>query len=487
MSAPTRSMLLAFLSAAALAACRSRPDARAVAGLEPARPDRAEAPRPDWDEAVLGRDQEPVFGPFTPAPVVEAVAPPRPRLGDESLRQIELRGVPLSEALHLIGSQAGVNLYLDAGLEQTIDVSFPAVTLDDALAVLLERNGLGLVEEPPGVYWVTRADGGEVLTRRFQLRSIDGSELLANLQALAPAATLVVDTNANFLVARAPSRELELLAEYLQAADRVKRQVLIEVEVLEVALDDHFEFGVQGLLSDPDFLGEAGLTVEETLGLSGDAFTATIDLLDFDLSATVDALERYGTVNVISSPRVLAITRTLASIDVIREIPYVETTTEISSGAGAGTVGTTSQETVAFKEAGIKLKVTPIIQEDELVQLAVLQEFSEVVDFFQGIPVLDTRRVDNQFVVRGDQAVLLGGLMQNRTREEDQGVPVLMHIPVLGRLFRSDEDTQERRELLVMITARVLDPEQAAALSRLYEQNFERRLRGSGVPGTKVP
>ncbi len=467
---------LAALVLAALLGCRL-PDTRAVVGLDLPRPDRASTPAPDWSTAVLARSQVPAPKAEVPA---EEVAPLRPHIGDDVLRQFDLRGAPLSEALHLIGSLAGVNLFLDAGLDQPVDASFPSARLDDALDVLLERNALALVEDPPGIFWVTRADG-ELVTRRFTLHSVGGAELLENLRALAPDATLVADSNANFLVARAPRRSLELVAEYLQAADRVKRQVLIEVEVLEVILDDRFELGVQSLFTDPDFLGEAAIAVGHDLATSGEAFTAMVDLLDHDLSVTINAMESFGTVQVLSSPRVLAITHTQAAIDVIREIPYIETTTAITNGSGTGTVGTTSQQTVAFKEAGIKLKVTPVIQEDDLVQLTVDQEFSEAVDFFQGIPVLDTRRVVNQFVVRGDQAVLLGGLMQNRKLEQDEGVPLLMHLPILGRLFRSDVDTLERRELLVMITARVLDPEQAAALSRVYQQNFEARRSASGA------
>jgi general secretion pathway protein D len=471
-------VLLFGVCGAVLAACRLAPDARHVAGLVPPRPDRA-APVVDWREPRIELPRA-AAAPSEPPPSAAAL-PPRPRLGDETPRQLDLRGAPLSEALHLIGALAGVNLYLDAGLDRPVDASFPAVRLDDALTVLLERNGLDLSEDPPGIFWVTRADAGRLETRRFQLSSIAGADLLENLKALVPGATLVVDPNANFLVVRAPRAELELVAEYLGAADRVKRQVLIEVEVLEVGLSDEFQLGLEHALSDPDFLGEAGLVLEQGLSVDSSDFSATIDLDDFDLATTITALERFGTVNVISSPRVLAITNTQAAIDVIREIPYVETTTEISSGSGAGTVGTTSQQSVAFKEAGIKLVVAPVIQEGGLVQLAVKQEFSEVVDTFLGIPVLDTRRVDNQFVVRGDQAVLLGGLLQNKTREEDRGVPVLMHIPLLGRLFRSDADTHERRELLVMITARVLDPEEAAELSRRYEHGFQQRLQGSGV------
>ncbi|MSR61026.1 MAG: hypothetical protein EXS08_01080 [Planctomycetes bacterium] len=384
---------------------------------EPPRPDRAADERVAWRaKATL----PPV--PSAPPAVIESTPEPRarPRFGDDTLRQLDLRGAALSEALHLIATLAGVNIYLDGGLDQAIDVSFPAVTLDDALDVLLERNGLALVEDPPGIFWVMRSDGSDVAVQRFQLRSIAGVDLLENLRALVPAATLVVDPNANFLVARAPRRDLELVGDYLAAADRVKRQVLIEVEVLEVILNDDFQLGMQHAFNDPNVLGAAGVTISSDLATAGDIFSATLDFHDFDLVSTITALERFGTVNVISSPRVLAITNTQASIDVIREIPYIETSTAIDAGTGNGAT-TTSQQSVAFKEAGIKLKVTPVIQEGELVQLAVTQEFSEVVDVFLGIPVLDSRRVDNHFVVRGDQAVLLGGLMQNRRKPAGRG------------------------------------------------------------------
>lgn len=470
------------LTLQAAAACHS-PRRGPGTAVQAPRADRERAPQAHWNEPVtrlalperVGADAPQQGAAPSPAEVVV------PRLSDDAVRQLDLRGAPLSEALHLIGSLAGVNMYLDAGLDRPVDASFPAVTLDDALEVLLERNGLVLVEDPPGMFFVSRADGSEDLSRRFQLRSTNGGDLLENLRALAPGVTIVLDPNQNFVLARGPKRELDVVADYLEAADKVKLQVLIEVEILEIALDDEFQLGIEMALTDPDFLGEFGLGVSQDLSTSSGAFSATLDLNDFSLSSTIDALETFGTVQVISSPRVLAITNTSALIEVIQEIPYVETTTAITSGSGAGTVGTTSQASVAFKDSGIKLSVSPVVQEADLVQLSVNQEFSEVIDTFQGIPVLNRRKVENQFVVRGDQAVLLGGLLQDRTSEEDRGVPLLMHIPILGRLFRSDADNRQRRELLVMMTARVLDPEEAARLSRVYEQRFQERVGASGA------
>ena len=105
---------------------------------------------------------------------------------------------------------------------------------------------------------------------------------------------------------------------------------------------------------------------------------------------------------------------------------YFSVTTEITGDAGS--VGTSSQESVAFKEAGIKLKVTPIVQADGMVQLSIDQEFSEVIDRFLGIPILDTRKVVSQFLVQDTDTVVIGGLIQSKAVETDRGVPVLMHL-----------------------------------------------------------
>lgn len=467
---------LAVLLAGALwvsSACALPPDLGKP--LEPTLPMRRS---PEPDEPLLPPPAEP----DRPPDPELAQGPPEamPRIGDDELRQLDLRGVPLSEAIHLIAAEAGVNVYLDARLDRRVDASFPAVRLDDALGVLLARNDLRLVEEPSGIFWVTRADGSELESGRFQLRSINGAEVAQNLKELVPAdATVVVDPNQNFVVVRGRKRDVDAVAEYLRQADRLKPQVLIEVEILEVVLDDRFELGVQHLLQDPNFLGETTLSAAQNLGTPGDAFTGTISLQDFSLTSTINALEEFGAVTILSSPRVLAVTNTPARIDVVTEVPYVETTTSITSEAGD--LGTTSQESVAFKEAGIKLLVTPVVQEEDIVQLTVDQEFSEVVDFFLGIPVLDSRKLVTQFLVHADQAVVLGGLRQNRKSEVDRGVPILMHVPLVGRLFRSDEDLLERRELLVLMHARVLDPAEAAAMADAVEKDFHARLRSAGI------
>jgi type II secretory pathway component GspD/PulD (secretin) len=486
LSITTASLLIAVVLPGAVVSCTSS----AALHTEPVLADSIPQRR-DVEEARALRNRNPIdedlevsetSGPaIDEEEILSEAVPLRPSIGDGLLRQLDLRGTPLSEAVHLIAAMGGVNIYLDANLSQPVDASFPAVTLDDALGVLLDRNGLTLVEDPPGLFWVIRNDGSQESTATFRLQSVNGADVVENLSALVGSGTaLIVDAAQNLVVVRGTQRDVDAVEDYLAVADCLKKQVLIEVEILEIGLADEFEFGIAHIFSEPNFLGETGLGLVSDLSTAADTFQATLDFHDFSLETAINALSSYGAVKVLSSPRVMAITNTVANIEVITEVPYVEVTTAIDSGGG--TTGTTSsQESVSFKEAGIKLEVTPIVQEGGVIQLSVNQEFSEIVDYFLGIPVLDSRKVITQFLVNGRQTVVIGGLMQDRVSESDRGVPVLMHIPFLGRLFRSDQDKIERRELLVLITPRVLDPGEAAALAGRYEQRFEDRSRALGI------
>jgi general secretion pathway protein D len=210
--------------------------------------------------------------------------------------------------------------------------------------------------------------------------------------------------------------------------------------------------------------------------------TFTLELANgsVPIASTLDALRRYAAVNTLASPRVLALTNITSHIDVTTEVPYIQatTTTDVATGA----VGTSTTQQVAFKEVGIRLEVTPTVQAGGVVLLSLVQELSEVRDFFQGIPVVDAREMQTSFLVQDGRTIVLGGLLENRVVETDSGVPLLMDLPFVGRLFRSDDDRGERRELLLFVTPRVLDPERAAELAGRVRSDYRARVERSGAP-----
>ncbi|KAA3606729.1 MAG: hypothetical protein DWQ01_17080 [Planctomycetota bacterium] len=425
-------------------------------------------------ELDLGQPFE-AMGVPDPLPEVEI-----PSIGDQRRYSFEFRDISLSQALHFIAQQAEINIYLDSGLDQPVDASLPSVTFDEALAVLLKRNGMKLVEDPPGVYWVDQADGNQEASVSFQVQSINAADIEANLKALVgEEAVVIVDGSQNRIMVRGRQKDLDLIRDYLKSVDRLQRQVLIEVRILEVSLDERFELGISAGLHDRP-LGDHSYDILQAFTTPASNFTLQFNSEQGGADATIQALSKYLTVNVVSSPRVMAITNTEASIQVIQEIPYTKVTASTStsdSGAGSQVL-----EEVEFKEAGVTLKVTPTIQESGVLQIKIDQVISDVVDFFNSVPVIDSRDLKAQFLVHDRDTIVLGGLMQNRNTKTDTGIPVLMEIPLIGRLFRSDEDVLEKRELLVFVTPYIVEPKDADRFSGEIHQYYRQRLRMDGAP-----
>ncbi|MFT7677638.1 MAG: type II secretory pathway component GspD/PulD (secretin) [Planctomycetota bacterium] len=430
------------------------------------------------DEDILSRiSASPIRRPVRPqgmdiTPRIP-LKPEAPRMAGDELVSLELRGSSLAEAVHVIAELANVNIYFDAGLDKPVDASFPSVTLDNALQTLLSRNGMRLMEEPKGVYFIRSLRGTEPARRVFALRSVSAEDIEEQLVALAgDGGSVIVDRQQNVVLVDGTQGVVDAVAEYLQAVDRLKPQVLIEVTILEALLDERFDLGLSANFSDN--WNEGTYDILTSLASPGDAFSFTIQDGDGDPRGAMNTLRRYIGLELLSAPRVIAVTNTEASVEVLEEVPYVEATSTTSTGDG---LGSNVVEQVVFKESGVKLKATPTIQDQGVLQIEIDLELSEVVDFFNNVPIVDSRRIANTFLVGDNETIVLGGLMQDRRRDIDEGVPILMDIPLLGRLFRRDEDTSERRELLVFVTPRILNPHEASVMADHYQDHY-REVRG---------
>ena len=202
------------------------------------------------------------------------------------------------------------------------------------------------------------------------------------------------------------------------------------------------------------------------------------------LETTIQALRRHIGVELISSPRVMTATNTKAVVEVVEEVPYVRVTATTTTGTTTGS-GSNVQEEVEFKQSGITMEVLPVIQGDGLVEITIDQTVSDVVEFFNDVPVIDRQHLSTTFLVADGQTAVMGGLMQDRRRSVNEGVPILGNIPIIGRLFRKDQDATEKRELLIFVTPRILDPLQAAKLAKRYKQSYRDQREQFNLPMLK--
>ena len=291
--------------------------------------------------------------------------------------------------------------------------------------------------------------------------------------------TSVQETNA-LLIQASPS-DYDAILNAIERLDEEPLQVLIEAQVLIVALTDELQYGVSWFLAnsrpgEEGFPGVPEGAFVDSSAASNIRFGAGTNFLaaiadnvgsDF-VSATISALEAVSDVRTISAPSLMVRNNSDARINVGTQVP-------IQSTSFTGTSDTTFGST-QFLNTGVILSVTPRVNPGGLVYMTVSQEVSSPGERNQqGNPAINTRTIDTEVAVQSGQTIVLGGLIEETTSESRNGVPFLQRIPGLGALFRSTANSLNRSETLVLITPTVV--ESTAKLERVSNE-FSRKFRG---------
>jgi general secretion pathway protein D len=260
--------------------------------------------------------------------------------------------------------------------------------------------------------------------------------------------TMAVDMRSNALIFNTTGTRYQALLPMIRRLDTPPRQILVEATIAEVLLTDEFAMGVEFALES----GEVSLGTTGGLGLpDGGGFISVVGN-DGAIRAQLSASNRL--VNVLSNPSLVVRDGASASISVGNDIPTIGATffDPIQSE--------TQITTVQYRKTGVNLTVTPNLNAQGLVVMEIDQEISNTVEGgseVEGTPAIFERSLSTEVVARSGETILLGGLISENRSETVAKVPGLGDIPWLGRLFRSDTETTDRTELVVMITPRVLD------------------------------
>ena len=191
------------------------------------------------------------------------------------------------------------------------------------------------------------------------------------------------------------------------------------------------------------------LPVSKPSGSLGLAILGTNYMLDLELSAA----QTEGQTEIISSPRVITANQQEADIKQGQEIGYVT----YQQNAGGGN----SNATVQFKDAVLELKVTPTITADKRVYLKINVKKDALNSFIASpgggqVPQIDTRQINTSVLVDNGQTVVLGGIYEITKSNDVAKVPGLGDIPILGYLFRSHNHSNNKAELLIFVTPKIL-------------------------------
>jgi MSHA type pilus biogenesis protein MshL len=423
------------------------------------------APAPAVPEAHLPAPLPPLVMAEPPPPAEAAVPARPPRRG-----RFAFRATPVADAIRMLFDGSDVNLVVEDGIEGTVTADFTDATPEQVLDAVLRGHGLTMTYEE-GYARIGTSD-----RRVFTLDYVAGpeyvdlwGEIASQVQALlSPSGKVTVSPNAGTLIVADRAENLDRVEAHLRHLEEIiGRQVQIEARVIEVTLNDRFQLGIDyGLF--PRAVGIGGSVAGAATGdnalfqafapVAG-GFQAGI-LRTNDFSVLLEALHSQGQVNVLSAPRVSTLNNRPATINVTEQVPVVSR--EVVGGEVDAT-STRDVYDVTFEEAGIELEVTPQVSEDGALTIRVHPRVTEVSgsittpDGLQTLPIINQRETDTVLKVRDGESIVLGGFIQTRRREELLKVPGLGDLPVLGPLFRRTDQREDKVELVILLTPRVLD------------------------------
>jgi len=286
---------------------------------------------------------------------------------------------------------------------------------------------------------------------------------------------IIADEMSNTLVIMGSSRDYEMVESAIRKLDILPKQVLIEASIIEVSLTGDLSVGVEwffkngGIDSNKAGRGTLSLGNDGLANISPGFSYNIVDNLG-DVRMVLNALESETNVQVLSSPSIMVLDNSSASINVGDEIP-VPTSQSTSNDSTALTVNS-----IEYRNTGISLEVSPRINAGGLVTLEVIQEVSDAVSTTtSGIdaPTIQQRSINSTVAIQSGQSVILGGLIKNKREDITSGVPILSRFPLLGGLFSQTNNSDRRTELLVILTPHVIaNSSQARAITDEYREKL---------------
>jgi MSHA biogenesis protein MshL len=299
--------------------------------------------------------------------------------------------------------------------------------------------------------------------------------------------SVVVDPHAGLVIVRGMPGELRDVEAYLDdAEDSLQRQVILEAKIIEVTLSDSFQSGIDwtAISSNRDiFVGTSSANSSSASDIiSANSASATIlpgptsgNLFavggsSSDFAGLIQLLSTQGEVQVLSSPRISTVNNQKAVIKVGSDEFFVTNISSSTSSSSSNSSSTTTSPDITLTPffSGIALDVTPQISGNDDVILHVHPSVSEVVDQIKIITVagqtqqlplaLSTvRESDSVVKAKSGQVVVIGGLMQNSSANEDGGLPGLSDIPIIGNLFKQKKRVNVLSELVILLRPIVVD------------------------------
>lgn len=415
---------------------------------------------------------------------------------------LDFNGADIQNILRLLAEVGGVNIISGDDVSGTVTVRMMNVPWDQALQIVLEAKGLGMerhenlirvapnsVLEREREMEISRrrqaVELAPVETRLVPISYAKAEDMVARVrETLTTRGTVSLDARTNTMIVRDVAASIDNVERLVQALDTQTPQVLVEARIVEASSNFFRDIGIQwgGDVTMNSLTGNpTGLAFPYNLGVAGgSAGGSTAGLSPFggaanpnyavnlpaaagagtggalgismgsisglvNVAVRLSAAESSGVVRIVSSPRILTLDNQQAKISTGTSIPFV-------SASAQGTQ-------VQFQEARLELTVTPHVTNDGsvLMKVNVSRNEADLIRTVQGQPYILRREADTNLLVQDGHTAVIGGIYTRQTGRNTNQVPFFGDIPILGALFQNRTTRDERTEMLIFLTPKIVN------------------------------
>lgn len=371
---------------------------------------------------------------------------------------LEIRDANVKMIFESLARSTGINFILDKDVRPDLrtTVFLRNAAIEDAIDLIVQTSQLKskvLNSNTVLVYPNTpekAKDYQELVMKGFYLQNADVKLVQTSLKALLKTKDIVVDEKLNLIVVRDTPEAIRLAEKLIAMHDLSEPEVMLEVEVLEVQRSRLLALGIQWpnqlTLTPLSVTGSSTLTMEDLRNINGTHLGAGIGAI------TVNLRRDLSDANILANPRIRARNREKAKIMIGDKLPVVTTTT-----TATGLVS----DSIQYLDVGIKLDVEPDVRLKDDVAIKVSLEVSSIAKEVRTPSgslayQVGTRNASTVLRLKDGETQILGGLISNEERSSAARIPGLGDIPILGRLFGSQQDDKSKSEIVLSITPRLI-------------------------------
>ena len=365
-------------------------------------------------------------------------------LGKGLMSSVDFVRAAVLDVVETLAGQAGLDLVVsgNSALIQAkrTSVHLKNISAEDAIDHILKTNGLSYAKKE-GVILVKvspqeHSYKGEVET--VKLRYLTAKKISLLLGKVIPELKTAPGGSASSLVIQGERKLINEAKKIIDSIDKPLPQILIESKVVELSESDSMRLGVLYGQEPGNYKFIASKSTKKISPAS-------------DLQITINGLISDGKANVVACPKIATLDDHEAVINIGSRIPYA---VPVSSGSN------TTQWTVEYIDAGVRLKITPQLGDDGYITTALKPEVSSISEWRTTaageFPVITTRNAQSILRVKDGETIVVGGLMSESKRENLTRVPILGYIPLIGMLFQNKTFEKAKTEIIFLITPHII-------------------------------